>query len=72
MQTFDFRHYHVRSINASDDSERAKINQELKQLYDSLDDDSKKEFNIQLEKFLIKEYAATKSVIDGIKNNQTN
>lgn len=67
MVQFDFKSYHMRAINAEDETEKAKINLELKQVYESLSDEDKKEFNLQLEKFLIKEYAAYRSVIDGVK-----
>lgn len=67
MTTFDFKSFHVRAMNAADEAEKAKINQELKDLYDALDESTKSEFNKQLEKFLVKEYAAIRSVIDGVK-----
>lgn len=71
MATFDFKSFHVRAMNADDEAEKAKINQELKDLYDSLDEPSKSEFNQQLEKFLVKEYAAIRSVIDGVKGSDS-
>ncbi len=68
--TFDFKSYHIRSINASDE-ERAVINQELKDLYASLSSEDKAIFNEQLQTFLVKEmatigseYAAIKSQLD--------
>lgn len=67
MLQFDFKSYHMRAINAADESEKAKINQELKQVYESLSEEDKKDFNLQLEKFLIKEYSAIRSVVDGVK-----
>jgi hypothetical protein len=68
MKKFDFRSFHVRGMNA-DEQEKAKINQELKVLYDSLSDDEKKDFNEQLQNFLIKELSSIKSVYDGVKSS---
>lgn len=53
---FDFRKYHVRAINAQNEAEKAAINQELKDLYDSLSEDDKKVFNEELQKFLMSQY----------------
>ena len=36
MTQYDFRKYHIHSINAATDAERAAINQELKDLYEAL------------------------------------
>ncbi|HTF81340.1 MAG TPA: hypothetical protein VL947_06440 [Cytophagales bacterium] len=66
MRQFDFKSYHVRAMNA-DESDKVKINRELKELYETLNEEEKKQFNIQLENFLIKEYASIKSVIDGVQ-----
>ncbi|NBA86245.1 hypothetical protein GVN16_10760 [Emticicia sp. CRIBPO] len=68
MEKFDFRAFHVRGMNA-DEAEKAKINQELKDLYDSLSEDDKKEFNEQLQTFLIKELSSIKSVYDGVQSS---
>lgn len=53
---FDFRKYHVRAINAQNEAEKAAINQELKDLYDSLSEGDKKVFNEELQKFLMSQY----------------
>lgn len=64
---YDFRRYHIRSINAADDAERAAINQELKDLYAALSDDEKKSFNEQLQTFLTKEMGRIKSDYELVK-----
>ncbi|WP_210422422.1 hypothetical protein [Spirosoma sp. KCTC 42546] len=64
---YDFRKYHYRSINAADDAERAAINQELKDLYNSLPDDEKEAFNRQLQTFLAKEMGRLKSNYESVK-----
>jgi uncharacterized protein (UPF0297 family) len=64
---YDFRRYHIRSINAADDAERAAINQELKDLYASLDDVGKAEFNQQLQAFLSTEVGRIKSDYESVK-----
>ena len=55
------------SINAATDAERAAINQELKELYESLPDIEKKEFNSQLQTFLAKEMGRLKSNYESMK-----
>ncbi|MBC3784911.1 hypothetical protein [Spirosoma utsteinense] len=67
MLTFDFRRYHIRSINAASDAERAAINQELKDLYASLSDAEKDVFNQQLQLFLSKEVGRIKSDYESVK-----
>lgn len=69
MTQYDFRSYHYRSINAADDAERAAINQELKDLYTSLPDDEKPEFNRQLQTFLTKEMGKLKANYESVKGN---
>lgn len=64
---YDFRRYHVRSINAADDAERAAINQELKDIYALLPDNEKDEFNRQLQAFLAKEMGRIKSDYESVK-----
>ena len=64
---YDFRRYHIRSINAANDAERATINQELKDLYASLSDDDKDEFNRQLQAFLANEMGRIKSDYESVK-----
>ncbi len=67
MPTFDFKRYHMRSINAASGEERAAINQELKDLYASLSEGDKKDFNEQLQKFLAAERARLKSDMEAIR-----
>ncbi|QJW87866.1 hypothetical protein HNV11_20455 [Spirosoma taeanense] len=64
---YDFRRYHIRSINAANDAERAAINQELKDLYASLSEADKAEFNQQLQTFLAKEMGRIKSDYESVK-----
>jgi hypothetical protein len=64
---YDFKKYHLRSINAASDQERAAINQELKDLYASLSDTDKTIFNDQLQTFLTKEAGRLSSDYDSIK-----
>ncbi|MCD8539547.1 MAG: hypothetical protein LRY55_07090 [Leadbetterella sp.] len=68
MGSFDFKKYHVRAMNATSETEKAQINRELKELYETLDDESKKIFNEELQAFLLKEYAAINSMYTGINN----
>lgn len=68
MSSFDFKKYHVRAMNAASEAEKAMINQELKDLYEALDDASKKIFNEELQVFLLNEYAAINSMYTGINN----
>lgn len=67
MPQYDFRRYHIRSINAASDAERTAINQELKDLYTSLPDDEKADFNQQLQAFLSKEVGRIKSDYESMK-----
>ncbi|GAB3707914.1 hypothetical protein GCM10027592_42500 [Spirosoma flavus] len=69
MPQYDFRKYHYRSINAASDAERATINQELKELYASLSEDEKAEFNRQLQTFLAKEMGRLKSDYESVKGS---
>ncbi|WP_229254335.1 hypothetical protein [Dyadobacter sp. NIV53] len=60
-------------MNAGSNEERAEINQELKDLYASLPEEDKLEFNIQLQKFLSKEVSRIKSDYESINGfNQPN
>lgn len=65
---FDFRKYHVRAINARDEAEKAAINQELKNLYDSLSETDKKAFNEELQKFLVSQYKAIGDEYEALKS----
>ena len=66
MAEFDFKRYHMRSSNAASGEERAAINQELKDLYASLSEEDKKDFNEQLQKFLAAEQARLKSDLKAV------
>lgn len=56
-------------MNAADDAERAAINQELKDLYNSLSKEEQTEFNQRLQSFLAKEMGRIKSNYESIKGN---
>jgi len=66
---YNFKKYHYRSISAADNAERAAINQELKDLYASLSDEEKDEFNRQLQAFLAKEMGRIKSDYESVKGS---
>lgn len=73
MSEFDFKRYHIRSMNAASDQERASINQELKDLYSSLSEEDKAEFNKQLQTFLTTQVARIKSDYESVHGlNQPN
>lgn len=73
MADFDFKRYHIRSMNAGSDAERAEINQELKDLYASLPEEEKAEFNKQLQSFLTTQVAKIKSDYESVHGlNQPN
>ena len=72
MPQYDFRRYHIRAINAANDAERSAINQELKDLYASLADDEKDEFNRQLQAFLTTEVGRIKSDYESVKGGSRN
>lgn len=69
--SYDFRRYHVRSINAANDAERAAINQELKELYEALTDAEKDGFNRELQAFLATEMGRIKSDYESVKGGQS-
>ncbi|MFT5885578.1 MAG: hypothetical protein ACI9IP_002038 [Arcticibacterium sp.] len=64
---FDFKKYHVRAMNAADESEKAAINKELKDYYAKLPEEEKAGFNEALQSFLIMEMGKIKSVYDGVE-----
>jgi len=64
---YNFRQYHYRSINAASEQERAAINQELKELYASLSEEDKADFNRQLQTFLAREMGRLKSDYESIQ-----
>jgi hypothetical protein len=45
MKNFNLKAYHVRGMNAATEAEKLVINQELKELYDSLSEEDQKDFN---------------------------
>ena len=65
MPVYDFKRYHIRSMNATDE-ERAAINLELKHLYESLSEDDKVVFNAQLQHFLSSEVGRIKSDYESV------
>ncbi len=67
MTDYNFRRYHIRSINAPTDADRAAINQELKEVYAALSDEEKDAFNRQLQVFLSTEMGRIKSNYESIK-----
>ncbi|WP_439558751.1 hypothetical protein [Dyadobacter sp.] len=67
MGNFDFKRFHIRSMNAGTAEERAAINKELKDLYESLPEEEKKVFNAELQHFLTKEVGRIKSDYESIK-----
>ena len=64
---YDFKKYHVRSINAADEAERARINQELKDVYAALNEIEKVDFNQQLQVFLMTQYKTIGSEYEALK-----
>jgi hypothetical protein len=68
---FDFRKYHIRSINAANEAEKAAINQELKDLYESLSAEDKATFNEQLQAFLMKQYNTLGADYQAVKDSGT-
>ena len=67
MKDYNFKKYHLRSINAASEEEKMAINQELKDLYANLPEEEKADFNQQLQKFLTTEYARLRSDYESIK-----
>lgn len=67
MPKYDFKRFHIRSMNAGSDEERAAINQELKDLYAALPEEEKTIFNEELQHFLTKEVARIKSDYESVK-----
>jgi hypothetical protein len=72
MKDFNLKSYHIRGMNASSEAEKSAINQELKDLYESLSDEDKKDFNNQLQTFLIKEMASINSFYQATKEENLN
>ncbi len=66
---WDFTSYHYRAMNAKSEEEKQEINQELKDLYETLSEEEKVAFNTQLQKFLVSEYAKIQSMTQGVKRN---
>ncbi len=67
---FDFKKYHVRAMNSDSEEEKAAINLELKDLYETLTEEEKIRFNEELQSFLISQMAAIKSVYDGVQGSE--
>ncbi|MCU0341246.1 MAG: hypothetical protein MUE30_15310 [Spirosomaceae bacterium] len=65
---FDFRQYHVRAINANSEAEKAAINQELKDLYETLNETEKVAFNEQLQTFLVSQYKSLATDYNALKD----
>jgi hypothetical protein len=65
---WDFRAYHVRAINAATEAEKASINQELKDHYESLNESDKKLFNEALQSYLLNQYKTLADDYQHIKN----
>jgi hypothetical protein len=72
MKDFNLKSYHVRSMNAPSEAEKAAINQELKDLYETLSEKDKKDFNEQLQTFLIKEMATINSFYQAAQEENLN
>jgi len=72
MKDFNLKSYHIRGMNAATEAEKAAINQELKDLYETLSDEDKKDFNEQLQTFLIKEMATINSFYQATKDDNLN
>ncbi|MBA4853314.1 hypothetical protein [Emticicia sp. BO119] len=72
MKEFNLKSYHIRAMNASTEAEKTAINQELKDLYDSLSVEDKKDFNEQLQTFLIKEMATINSFYQATQEENLN
>lgn len=66
---FDFKSYHIRAINASNEEEKLSINQELKDFYNSLASEQKEVFNAELQRFLLVEMGRLGTDYQSIKNN---
>ena len=64
----DFKAYHLRGIHASTAEEKQQINQELKDFYNSLTEEDKRLFNLELQKFLATEMGRLGSDYQAIKN----
>ena len=69
---FDFKSYHPRGIHAETEEEKRQINQELKNLYDSLTPEEKQRFNLELQIFLTTEVGRLGSDYEAIKNQIPN
>jgi ClpP class serine protease len=66
--SFDFKSYHLRGIHAETVEEKQKINQELKDFYNSLTEEEKRLFNLELQKFLAIEMGRLGSDYQAIEN----
>lgn len=67
---FDFKKYHFRAMNAPDEASKQAINQELKDLYASLNEAEQKAFNEELQQFLIRQYADLTQQVEALKTEE--
>lgn len=72
IMDFNFKQYHIRSINAASNEERAAINQELKDFYAQLNEQDKEAFNAQLQTFIAREMGRLKTDYEAIKGGTQN
>lgn len=70
MSQFNFKSYHIRSMNASSEEEKARINQELKEMYSGLSAEDQVKFNAELQSFLIKEMGIIQSMVQAAKEDE--
>ena len=69
---FDFKSFHLRGIHTETEEEKRQINQELKNLYDSLTPEEKQRFNLELQTLLMTEVGRLGSDYEAIKNQIPN
>jgi hypothetical protein len=67
MPNYNFREFHIRSINAKDEQERAAINQELKAIYATLSEEERVVFNTELQSFLVNQYKTIGNDYEALK-----
>ncbi len=66
----EFRKYHYKAMTATSEEEKLAINQELKRIYDSLEEEEKADFNKALQSFLVSEYSKIKSFNQQLKDDK--
>lgn len=57
-------------MNASSEEEKARINQELKEMYSGLSAEDQVKFNAELQSFLIKEMGIIQSMVQAAKEDE--